>query len=100
MNVENKNPRNYLFSAISTSGNITNRPKSSAVTKRMQSAKSYLKENLKKQHLEKELIRLEIEKRNKEFERECLGKMHEANELCFKLNLQKSYSAYNDEVYE
>ena len=87
---------------IQTSGinsvNTTLIPKSSLGTKRIASAKSYLKETLKKKHLEKELIRLKIEKRNKEFEKESINKMSEANILAEKLNILKSFSAYNDEV--
>lgn len=76
------------------------RPKSSAATKRLQSGKSYLKETIKKQNLEKELIRLNIEKKNKENEKEYIKKMTEANQLCLKLNIMKSFSALNDEVLQ
>jgi len=48
--------------------------------------------------LEKELIRLNIEKRNKEFERECISRMTEANALCNKMNIPKAFSVINCEV--
>lgn len=76
--------------------NSTIRAKSSAPTKK--NGRTYLKETLKKQHLEKELIRLNIEKKNKEFERECITKMTEANNLCNKFQIQKGFSVINDEV--
>ncbi len=61
--------------------------------------KSYLKETLKKQHLEKELLRLNLEKRNKEYERESISRMTEANFLCNILNYPKAFSVINDEVF-
>ena len=89
--------RENVFPGGVNSVNSTIRAKSSAPTKKY-GGKSYLKETLKKQHLEKELIRLNIEKRNKEFERECIARMTEANLLCNKFNVPKAFSVLNDEV--
>ena len=47
--------------------------------------------------LEEDMIKLTIEKRDKEFQRDCVKKMVLANEYVEKLNIPKSYSAYNEE---
>jgi len=47
--------------------------------------------------LEEDMMRLTIEKRDKEFQRECVRKMVQANEFAEQLNIPKSYSAYNEE---
>jgi len=88
----------HLLPSLNPNPYIT-RPKSSAASKKIKSARTYLKETIKKQQLEKELLKLNIEKRNKENEREYIKKMTEANQLSIKLNLMKTYSAYHDEVF-
>ena len=57
----------------------------------------YLKQTLKRQELEEEMIKLTIDKRDKEFQRDCVKKMVLANEYAEKLGIPKSYSAYNEE---
>jgi hypothetical protein len=57
----------------------------------------YLKQTLQREMLEEDMMRLTIEKRDKEFQRECVRKMVQANEYAEQLNIPKSYSAYNEE---
>ena len=47
--------------------------------------------------LEDEMIKLTIDKREKEFQRDCVKKMVLANEYAEKLGIPKSYSAFNEE---
>ena len=58
---------------------------------------NYLKQTLERQRLEEEMIRLTIDKRDKEFQRDCVKKMVLANEYAEKLGVPKSYSAYSEE---
>ena len=58
---------------------------------------NYLKQTLKREALEEEMIKLTIDKRDKEFQRDCVKKMVLANEYAEKLGIPKSYSAYNEE---
>ena len=58
---------------------------------------NYLKQTLERQRLEEEMIRLTIDKRDKEFQRDCVKKMVLANEYAEKLGIPKSYSAYSEE---
>ena len=58
---------------------------------------NYLKQTLERQRLEEEMIKLTIDKRDKEFQRDCVKKMVLANEYAEKLGVPKSYSAYSDE---
>jgi hypothetical protein len=53
----------------------------------------------KKKQAEEEIMRLEILKRNKEYEKECIRKMSEANTMAEELNVMKAYTAYRFEVY-
>ena len=57
----------------------------------------YLRQTLQREMLEEDMMRLTIEKRDKEFQRECVRKMVQANEFAEQLNIPKSYSAYNEE---
>lgn len=57
----------------------------------------FLKKTLERQQLEEEMIRLTIEKRDKEFQRECVRKMVQANEYAESLGIPKSYSAIAEE---
>ena len=63
-------------------------------------AKEFLIETLRKKNAEEDLIKLAIEKRNKEYERECIQKMTEANILSDKLKQGKSYSVFISEEQE
>jgi len=47
--------------------------------------------------LEDEMIRLTIDKRDKEFQRDCVKKMVLANEYAEKLGIAKSFSAFSEE---
>ena len=58
---------------------------------------NYLKQTLKRKKLEEDMIKLTIEKRDKEFQRDCVKKMVLANEYAEKLGVPKSYSAYSEE---
>ena len=58
---------------------------------------NYLKQTLQRQRLEEEMIKLTIDKRDKEFQRDCVKKMVLANEYAEKLGIPKSYSAYSEE---
>ena len=58
---------------------------------------NYLKQTLQRHQLEDEMIRLTIDKRDKEFQRDCVKKMVLANEYAEKLGIQKSFSAYSEE---
>ena len=58
---------------------------------------NYLKQTLQRERLEEEMIKLTIDKRDKEFQRDCVKKMVLANEYAEKLGIPKSYSAYSEE---
>ena len=58
---------------------------------------NYLKQTLQRMQLEEEMIRLTIDKRDKEFQRDCVKKMVLANEYAEKLGIPKTYSAYSEE---
>ena len=58
---------------------------------------NYLQQTLQRQRLEEEMIRLTIDKRDKEFQRDCVKKMVVANEYAEKLGIPNSYSAYTEE---
>ena len=58
---------------------------------------NYLKQTLQRQMLEEEMIKLTIDKRDKEFQRDCVKKMVLANEYAEKLGVPKSYSAFSEE---
>ena len=58
---------------------------------------NYLKQTLQRMQLEEEMIRLTIDKRDKEFQRDCVKKMVLANEYAEKLGIPESYSAYSEE---
>ena len=58
---------------------------------------NYLKQTLQRMALEDEMVRLTIDKRDKEFQRDCVKKMVLANEYAEKLGIPKSYSAFSEE---
>ena len=58
---------------------------------------NYLKQTLLKMQLEEEMTRLTIDKRDKEYQRDCVKKMVLANEYADKLGIPKSYSAFSEE---
>jgi len=61
------------------------------------SAKQYMIETLQKKEAEEELIKLALEKRNKEFERDCIFKMNESNEICEQIKIPLSFSVFVSE---
>ena len=64
------------------------------------SAHQLIKETLIKKKAEDELMKLSIDKRDKEFERDCIIKMNEANSICEKLNVPVSYTVYISDDHE
>ena len=58
---------------------------------------NYLKQTLQRMQLEEEMLRLTIDKRDKEFQRDCVKKMVLANEYAEKLGIPRSFSAYSEE---
>ena len=54
----------------------------------------FFNETTKKKHAEEEMLRVTLEKRNKENEKEFLRKITEANQICIELNIQKAFSAF------
>ncbi len=60
--------------------------------------KNLLEEKTRKRKAEDEIVKLALEKRNKEYERECIKKMSEANHIAEKVGIMKSYSAHLDEI--
>lgn len=62
-------------------------------------AHEFLIETLRKKRAEEELVKLAIEKRNKEFERDCIQKMFEANKYAKELEMPFSYTVHmSDDV--
>jgi hypothetical protein len=59
--------------------------------------KSYLANTIKKRVAEEELLRLEIEKRSREYEIESINKMDEANRILEALGRPYVYTAYKNE---
>ena len=106
-NERNGNNNNNLYGEDSKNPNIKKKPQSAY--KNMNGSKTqthpnqkkhkvnYLKQTLKRQELEEEMIKLTIDKRDKEFQRDCVKKMVLANEYAEKLGIPKSYSAYSEE---
>ena len=94
---------------IENSKNQINKKKPQSAIKTMNASKAqthpnqkkhkvnYLKQTLQRQMLEEEMIKLTIDKRDKEFQRDCVKKMVLANEYAEKLGIPKSYSAYSEE---
>ena len=77
---------------------INNYSKTGAIpTEKKKHKVNYLKQTLQRMQLEEEMIRLTIDKRDKEFQRDCVKKMVLANEYAEKLGIPKSYSAYSEE---
>jgi hypothetical protein len=58
----------------------------------------YLQQTLLKKKAEEEMVRLALERKNKEIERDCIQKMSQANIYAEELGIPKSYSAYKDDV--
>ncbi len=59
---------------------------------------NFIRETIQKKRAEEEIIRLAIERRNKENERDCVKKMSEANEMAEHLGIAKCYSAFHEET--
>jgi hypothetical protein len=60
------------------------------------SAVNHFRETMMKKKAEEEMVRLAIERRNKEYQRECIEKMTDANIINDELDIPKSYSAFSD----
>ena len=75
----------------------TNYSKTAAGTGPKKHKVNYLKQTLLKMQLEDEMTRLTIDKRDKEYQRDCVKKMVLANEYAEKLGIPKSYSAFSEE---
>ena len=75
----------------------TNYSKGAVPTTQKKPKVNYLRQTLQKMQLEDEMIKLTIDKREKEFQRDCVKKMVLANEYAEKLGILKSYSAFNEE---
>lgn len=58
----------------------------------------FLQESTKKKLAEEEKLRITIEKRNKEFEKDCIKKMTEANQLSEELGKNLAFSAFTSDV--
>ena len=67
------------------------------IPKKKKKINYYLQQTLQRQRLEDEMIKLTIDKRDKEFQRDCVKKMVVANEYAEKLGIPNSYSAYSEE---
>ena len=75
----------------------TNNSKKEIPTTQKRQKVNYLKQTLQRMQLEDEMIRLTIDKRDKEMQRDCVKKMVLANEYAEKLGVPKSYSAFSEE---
>lgn len=60
-------------------------------------AKELIIETLQKKDAEEELIKLALEKKNKEYEKNCILKMNEANKICEELKLPIIFSVFISE---
>lgn len=58
--------------------------------------KKFLIETTRKKQAEEEMLRVTLEKRNKENEKEFLRKITEANQICIELQIQRAFSAFID----
>ena len=102
-NNNNENDNNEVSKESSETSKFSSRPQTSKklapVKKKEQKQKkvNYLRQTLQKDLLEEDMIKLTIEKRDKEFQRECVRKMVLANDYAEVLKIPKSYSAYCEE---
>ena len=102
-NNNNENDNNEVSKESSETSKYSSRPQTSKklapVKKKEQKQKkvNYLRQTLQKDLLEEDMIKLTIEKRDKEFQRECVRKMVLANDYAEVLKIPKSYSAYCEE---
>jgi hypothetical protein len=76
---------------------VSNYSKKDIPTTQKKHKVNYLKQTLQRMQLEDEMIRLTIDKRDKEFQRDCVKKMVLANEYAEKLGIAKSFSAFSEE---
>ena len=86
--------RIILNSIKSTSSDINS--KNSEIPK--VEIKKLLRENLQKIKDDEIMIRQKFDKRHKEFIRDCMQKITEANKICKELQINKSFSAFTDNV--
>ena len=102
-NNNNENDNNEVSKESSETSKYSSRPitskKLGPIKKKEQKPKkvNYLRQTLQKDLLEEDMIKLTIEKRDKEFQRECVRKMVLANDYAEVLKIPKSYSAYCEE---
>ena len=76
---------------------VTNNSKAGIHATQKKPKVNYLKQTLQRMMLEDEMVKLTIDKRDKEFQRDCVKKMVLANEYSEKLGLPESYSAFSEE---
>ena len=76
---------------------VTNNSKTGIPATQKKPKVNYLKQTLQRMMLEDEMVKLTIDKRDKEFQRDCVKKMVLANEYSEKLGLPESYSAFSEE---
>ena len=76
--------------------NNSTRPKSN-IAKKGRPIDYFIKKKKKEDQIIAEMNKLAMEKRDKEYQRECVRKMVQANEFAEQLNIPKSYSAYAEE---
>lgn len=99
---QKKKPQKEKKNDSSSLPTQSNRPKSSVTLNNNNNNKekpqtNYLRQTLQRQMLEEDMMKLAIEKRNKEFQRDCVRKMVLANEYAETLGKPVSFSAYAEE---
>ena len=97
INMDNSKNQNIVKKKPQSAIKAMNASKSQAHPNQKKPKVNYLKQTLQRQMLEEEMIKLTIDKRDKEFQRDCVKKMVLANEYAEKLGIPKSYSAYSEE---
>lgn len=85
----NKLPRNKSSSNSSTV---------SKIIKPRDNSHKYLQQTLLKKKAEEEMVRLALERKNKEIERDTIQKMSQANIYAEEFGIPKSYSAIKDDI--
>jgi hypothetical protein len=70
----------------------------SKVIKPRDNSHKYLQQTLLKKKAEEEMVRLALERKNKEIEKDCIQKMSQANIYAEEFAIPKSYSAFKDEI--
>jgi len=94
-NLRSGSSKNRLLSAIQRPN--TTKPNWYAtgdIEFKPQKMAKFMIETTKKKQAEEEMLRVALEKRNKENEKEFLKKITEANQICQDLNIAKAFSAF------